>query len=113
MVLIFRTIFAPFETVLDVFGPFSDRFGPFWNVFGQFWMVLDRFRTVSDLFSMFSDCFRTVSDEFIPNLKIPTFNWPGLGHRRGRPPFRPVGADRHSEADPNPGQLKMEILRKN
>ena len=59
-----------------------------------------------------SDRLQAVSDESILNSKISNFNWPGLGHRRGRPPFRPVGADRRSEAGPSPGQLKFEIFRK-
>ena len=54
--------------------------------------------------------FRTVLDDSILKSKISNFNWPGLGHRRGRPPFRPVGADRRSEAGPSPGQLKFEFL---
>ena len=95
----FRTVSDGFGSFRIVFGPFSDRFR---IVFGSF---SDRFRTVSDRF-------RTVNDDSIPNFKISNFNWPGLGHRRGRPPFRPVGADRRSEAGPSPGQLKFEILRK-
>ena len=74
-----------------VFGPFSDCFRWFWT---------------------FSDRFWTVSDDSILNFQISNFNWPGLGHRRGRPPFRPVGADRRSEAGPSPGQLKFEIFKK-
>ena len=91
----FRTVSDGFRTVSDGVGAFSDRSGPF----------SDRFRIVSD-------CFRTISDESVLNFKISNFNWPGLGHRRGRPPFRPVGADRRSEAGPSPGQLKFEISGK-
>ena len=106
----FRTVFGRFRTVSDGFGLFSDCFrtvsdgvGTFSDCSGPF---LDRFRIASD-------CFRTISNESILNFKISNFNWPGLGHRRGRPPFRPVGANCRSEAGPSPGQLKFESLRKN
>ena len=106
----FRTVFGSFRIVSDRFRTVSDGFGRFRIVFGSFRTVSDRFRTV---FGPFSDRFGPFSDDSILNFKISNFNWPGLGHRRGRPPFRPVGADRRSEAGPSPGQLKFEILTKN
>ena len=88
-----RIIFESFsDNVCVVFGSFSDRFR---IVFGPF-----------------SDRFGPFSHDSILDFKISNFNWPGLGPRRGRPPFRPVGADRRSEASPSPGQLKFEFWGK-
>ena len=84
-------LFGRFRMVSDRFRIVSDLFGRFRTVFGLFRTVSDRFRTVSDRFRTVSDRFRTVNDDSIPNFKISNFNWPGLGHRRGRPPFRPSG----------------------
>ena len=104
----FRTVSDHFRTASDSFGRFRIVFRPFSNRLNGFVRFSDRFRSGSDRFRTVSDRLRAVSDESIPNFKISNFNWPGLGHRRGRPPFRPVGVDRCSQAGFSPCRLKFE-----
>ena len=76
----------------------------------RFRTVSDRFRTVLVEFDVFSDSFRT--NRFY-NFKFQlaragALPWPtAVPIRRGRPPFRPVGADRRSEAVPQPWPIEI------
>ena len=74
----------------DDFGWFRIVFGPFRTVFDHFRIVSDHFQIVSNRFQTVSGAFRPFSDDAIPNLKVSSFNWPGLGQCHAIPSVQAV-----------------------